>query len=432
MRKTRSVDTQLETWGESRAALAPGESVAIAKMLSLSMTEGERVNIFDPFCDNGSPLELIKTCLNLNNEESIFTYGAEPEKYERKQAKRKLTKAVLGDYREVWTTSGCYSMMLVNPPTGGKNIAGIRREVSAFGDLTMPGKVLFPSAVVVYVVPHEILSMVADIASIRTENIRVYRLPDQRVTQKVVVFAQKSKGRILGKIAKQQKAALSNMSLNSIPLLGETFKEGAAIWKRVNETKDQHSWHCPDCHSPILKDGEYTAWEDLAFGDAENYVFAKNPGLIWNQHAKQKFPKCACGAKLWQETRQQYQIPSTHYKVNTFRSEKIDDDDIRDAIPASPLWKKVEAATQPHPFVVERPRTLLPLNKTHRAIEIAAGAVNGTAGKHIRTGVTRSVEDRVKIDGIESTQIIKTTRQISKVLIYSQHQHQEGVFELKS
>ncbi len=100
----------------------------------------------------------------------------------------------------------------------------------------------------------------------------------------------------------------------------------AGIWKRVKGRKRFYTWHCPDCHKPLVKKEEdkesytYLEWEDIAHGIAPS-IFeiqraTRNSTLLsnglpsipkWRKEAK-KFSCCnhsmmdsdhSCESKLW-------------------------------------------------------------------------------------------------------------------------------------
>ena len=83
---------------------------------------------------------------------AVKTYGVEPDQENRKIAKKRLTKTVHGNYHELRTTNA-FSLILANPPLGGKNAIGIPQEAIAFSDLTVPGKYVYPGSIVIFALP---------------------------------------------------------------------------------------------------------------------------------------------------------------------------------------------------------------------------------------------------------------------------------------
>jgi len=178
------------------------------------------INILDPFCADGSALQEVAQALKAQGA-NVKTYGVEPDQENRRIAKKRLTKTVHGNYHELRTTNA-FSLILANPPIGGKNAIGIPQEAIAFSDLTAPGKYVYPGSIVIFALPISSLNFLRSILPIRLQDICYYKISQERV----LIMATKSKGRVPKEEAAQERERLDFYIENSteIPLLNTETK----------------------------------------------------------------------------------------------------------------------------------------------------------------------------------------------------------------
>ena len=191
------------------------ELLQICSKLVAEEAEEGFINVLDPYCGEGQVLQ--ELALSLDTKTRL--YGIEENREKRRKAKKIADKAVLGTYADLRATNGVFSLIFFNPPAGGHNPIGLPREAVAFGDLSFPGKYLYPGAVMIIVLRREIIKDIAHLLSLRFVDIELGQISQDRV----VIFAIRSKGRVENKLAKEQKEYLLLAQNNpaSIPTLSE-------------------------------------------------------------------------------------------------------------------------------------------------------------------------------------------------------------------
>lgn len=258
----------------SRISLKPEELDIICRKLKYRPgRDGETVNILDPYCGDGSILAELGKYLSAQGAE-VCTYGVEAEKELKKKSKKITTKTVLGEYGNLRATNGTFSVLFLNPPVGGVNPIGVRREIVTFGDLTLPGKYLHTGALLICIMPVELLPSIANLLAIRFRNVELGKISDERA----VIFATKTRGRTPDEKERKQKILALAENPEKIPELSPdkthtvipsknpviTFRsnildeeemaediEKSSLWKKIQETitPDSHTIKAP---KPLL------------------------------------------------------------------------------------------------------------------------------------------------------------------------------------
>lgn len=203
-RSARLTRRQISTEQEREVPLTPDELNFICSKLTVKdgdkNREGFKLNILDPYCGEGQVLRRLSEVLNTE----INLYGIEKDKDRRKTAKRIAKKVVLGGYGDLRATNGVFSLVFLHPPIGGKNPIGLPREAIAFGDLSLPGKYLYPGSVMVTIIHQNALRNIIQLLSIRFVDIEVGKISQDRI----VIFGVRSRGRVDNETAKEQREYL--------------------------------------------------------------------------------------------------------------------------------------------------------------------------------------------------------------------------------
>lgn len=203
-RSARLTRRQIFVEHEKYVPLTAEEMELICSKLAVKdiVDEECKINILYPYCGEGQMLKKISETLGATlDANKINIYGIEKDKDKRRVAQKIAKKVVLGSYGDVRATNGVFSLIILHPPIGGKNPIGLPREAVAFGDLSLPGKYLYPGAVMVTVIHHKILKNIAQLLSIRFTDIEVGRISQDRI----VIFGIRSKGRVDNELAKEQR-----------------------------------------------------------------------------------------------------------------------------------------------------------------------------------------------------------------------------------
>ncbi len=206
-RSARLTRRQISTEQEREVPLTQDELNLILSKLTANIEdedEESKINILDPYCGDGHNLLSLSQSLDTNT----CLYGIERNKDKRREAKRLLDKVVLGTYGDLRVTNGVFSLVVLHPPIGGKNPVGMPRESIVFGDLSLPGKYLYPGSIMVTIIHQKVIKNIAQLLSIRFTDIEVGKISEDRV----VIFGVRSKGRVENELAREQREYLFELA----------------------------------------------------------------------------------------------------------------------------------------------------------------------------------------------------------------------------
>lgn len=114
-----------------------------------------------------------------------------------------------------------------------------------------------------------------------------------------------------------------------------------------------------------------------------------------------------------------FYIPASERDVQTFQLNVLTEEEVAQALAASPIWDMV-AKYKPVPKAIMK-APVMPLKSTHIAVAVAAGAVGGNMGDHLLVGSTKRVMSTEEIPVENGMKIIERTESKSIVRLFDQN-----------
>jgi hypothetical protein len=188
----------------------PPEMMELICRYRLTAKKEDLINILDPCAGEGHALRMIQEHLK-ELETNVISYGNELELGRYQEASKHLDHVIHGGY-EGLRTSPSHTLLWGNPPY---DFGGLERMELTFLRLFTyrnANQKLQPGAVVCLCIPQEILADVAVVVGARLSDIAVYRFTDEYYPRfrQVVLFGYFKEPP--GKVAKQQRDYLIEVS----------------------------------------------------------------------------------------------------------------------------------------------------------------------------------------------------------------------------